>query len=222
MMPKYDWNAGDIYGQLMLTGKSFVVTGEPRKVEAICSCGKIGYYGFNKLKDGHTKSCGCTKSIIVGLSHLKHGFAINGRDHPIYRAYLAIKNRCYNQNGRAKKWYKDKGVVMCDEWLSDFNNFKKWSLENGWQQGLSIDRYPNTNGNYEPINCRWATQIQQSRNRDCVINITAFGETKCLEEWSQDARCSVTSNTIKSRIKRGWEVELAITKESATSKMKQA
>jgi len=65
--------------------------------------------------------------------------------------------RCHNPNWNnyfTKTYYKDKGIIVCDEWRNDFEKFKKWAMENGYRDDLSIDRI-NSNGNYEPSNCRW-------------------------------------------------------------------
>ena len=84
--------------------------------------------------------------------------------HKIYRAWCAMKERCYSSACLAYKYYGERGIIICDEWLNDFEAFLKWSLENGWVKGLSIDREDN-DGNYEPDNCRWITIKEQSYNR---------------------------------------------------------
>lgn len=63
---------------------------------------------------------------------------------------------------------------MCDEWR-DFNNFMTWSIANGYDDTLSIDRI-DANGDYEPSNCRWATRKQQTRNRNITKKVVYNGE----------------------------------------------
>ena len=73
--------------------------------------------------------------------------------------------RCHNPNWNnyyTKTYYKDKGIIVCDEWRTDFQTFKKWAIENGYSNILSIDRI-DPDGNYEPSNCRWIT-IEENRN----------------------------------------------------------
>jgi len=91
--------------------------------------------------------------------NFKHGLC----KHPIYRSWAGMKSRCSDSNSPNWPKYGGRGIALCSKWI-DFLPFFKWSLENGWDKGLSIDREDN-DGNYEPSNCRWATDSQQMLNR---------------------------------------------------------
>lgn len=99
-----------------------------------------------------------------------------------------MKGRCYNRN--RKKDYEEygaRGIIICDEWLNKENgfiNFYNWSINNGYDDNLSIDRI-NVNGNYEPLNCRWATDKIQANNKTTTIYIEYNGENKPLSYWSE-------------------------------------
>jgi hypothetical protein len=73
--------------------------------------------------------------------------------HPIYKRWCAMKGRC-NSKSKAK-WYRDKGIIVCDEWLY-YENFYHWSLNNGFNEKLELDRI-DENKNYCPENCQWIT-----------------------------------------------------------------
>lgn len=75
-----------------------------------------------------------------------------------------MKHRCYGENldPSTAKHYRDKGIRICSEWLNDPSAFVKWSLENGYKVGLSIDRI-NPDGDYEPSNCQWITLSENSK-----------------------------------------------------------
>lgn len=84
----------------------------------------------------------------------------------IYEIWRLMVGRCHNPNWNnyfTKTYYKDKGITVCDEWRYDFSTFKEWAFNNGYSDTLSIDRI-NSNGNYEPFNCRWIT-LEENRNR---------------------------------------------------------
>ena len=78
----------------------------------------------------------------------------------LYNIWSCMKQRCNNPKHTAARWYHDKGIKVCEEWDS-FNAFEKWSFENGYKDNLTIDRI-NSNGDYEPSNCRWVT-IEENR-----------------------------------------------------------
>lgn len=206
------YTSGDKYGQVTLTGKSYMKpNSHVRYVECICVCGKIWFTQLTQLKTGTTVSCGCIGLKMRIESNTKHGMASEGKRHPIYKAWWGMRSRCKGASGGDLKNYLLRGIKMCDEWY-DFNVFHKWAVKNGWEQDLSLDRI-NNNGNYEPLNCRWATRTVQQRNRTVNILLTAFGETKCLSEWIEDIRCTANSTTaIQYRLKNNCSPEEAISR----------
>lgn len=214
------YTSGDKYGYLMLTGKAYMggTNGGLRYVEVICECGKIWFTVFKDVLSGRTKSCGCKRMSFILAAITTHGMASKG-GHPIYKAWWAMQQRCKGLREEDFNNYTSRGIVVCDEWINSFDAFRKWSIENGWKKGLSLDRFPNNDGNYEPGNCRWATDPMQNRNKRNNLLITAFGETKCMAEWCEDERCSVYPNTIKHRINiLKWDTEKAITHPSKNLK----
>lgn len=78
--------------------------------------------------------------------------------------YNGMKQRCYNTNRPNYGYYGGRGITICDEWLNSFQAFRAWSMDNGYQEGLSIDRIDN-DGNYEPKNCRWVSMKEQAANK---------------------------------------------------------
>ena len=110
--------------------------------------------------------------------NLKHGYGNYGNR--LYKTWRDIKERCGNPN---IKNYGGRGIKVCPEWENDFLVFREWALNNGYSDDLTIDRI-DVNGNYEPSNCRWATNKAQANNRRSNILITYNGETHTISEWS--------------------------------------
>lgn len=125
----------------------------------------------------------------------------------LYSIYQGMTKRCYYPDNQNYKYYGGKGIVICNEWKSDFSAFKKWALENGYQDNLTIDRI-NTNGNYEPSNCRWVSMKEQCNNRTSNHLITYKGKTQNLKQWCIEL--NLNYGIMESRINRyKWSVEKA-------------
>lgn len=147
-----------------------------RMVEVVCECGKIKPLSLQKAKKD--KSCGCMSITLTAAAKITHGMS----DTRIYNIWLGMRNRCYKEHSPSFKKYGAKGVSVCSEWNNSFDVFYSWAIKNGYSENLTLDRYPNKNGNYEPNNCRWATQKQQQNNRNGNVLYSYLGETLILPE----------------------------------------
>lgn len=116
----------------------------------------------------------------------------------IDRAYYAMKDRCYNSNYNKYHNYGGRGIKVCDEWLKDKSKFIQWSLQNGVALELSLDRI-DTNGNYEPSNCRWVSMKTQQNNRRDNIKIKYKGNIYSIEELQN--KLGIKYKTLYARIK---------------------
>lgn len=147
-----------------------------------CDCGNEVIRRGSTLTNNKTHSCGCKISYKATLEREKRL-----KKHPHYKEIHAkwsrIKERLYNPNSIGYKNYGGRGIVMCEEWKSNSFEFYKWAINNGWKEGLTIDRIDNE-GNYCPENCRWVDMKTQNRNTRRNIYITYNGETKCMAEWA--------------------------------------
>lgn len=106
-------------------------------------------------------------SKIVGRNNpnYKTGYAIriDGKRQGFYNVWQNMKSRCLNQNNPKYHRYGGRGIKVCDEWL-DIKGFSEWALNNGWKEGLSIDRIDN-NGDYCSENCKWVSVSENSRKK---------------------------------------------------------
>lgn len=133
-----------------------------------CECGKLGTVKSGKLISGRSKSCGClmrelaSARIKLYIPQLRHGHARKGHITRTHSIWMGMNSRCNNPNREKYKDYGARGIKVCERW----HKFENFLADMGEApRGLSIDRFPDPDGNYEPGNCRWATPKQQAANR---------------------------------------------------------
>lgn len=158
MGKRIDVFSGDRYGRLTIISASNKRNGL-RYFLCKCDCGNIIDTRFVMLRSGQTKSCGCYRDENNKVSGYKHGF----KKTRLYRCWADMKRRCLTPGNSSFKWYGERGISVCIEWL-DFDVFKNWALQNSYSDNLTIDRI-DVNGNYEPGNCRWITIQEQQKNK---------------------------------------------------------
>lgn len=165
-----------------------------RIVSAVCECNTIKNYTFNKLKKGHTKSCGCLHKEIQKTITVTHGMTGT----KLYSVYSGILKRCNDTNDMD---YGGRGIKSEFESFEDFYN----TMNPTFKEGLTIDRI-NVDGNYSKNNCRWATAQEQATNRRSNI----FVGNVCLKDYCSQNNLSYKA--VHHRINRGMSIESALAK----------
>lgn len=130
------------------------------------------------------------------------------KNHPLYKKWCSMRERCNNPHNGSYHRYGGKGITVCEEW-NDFEAFYEWSIENGWEKGLTIDRIDNAKG-YSPDNCRYVSHKEQNRNYSRNHLITYKGETLCLADWAD--RFGIKRATVLYRIKAGKPLDEVFSK----------
>ena len=125
----------------------------------------------------------------------------------LYKIYKSIKQRCYNKNNPAYKYYGDKGVTLYEDWKNDYMSFHNWAMKNGFDESAeigkcTIDRI-DPNGNYEPNNCRWVTIKKQQNNKVNSAFITIGNQRMTVAEWAD--YLSTNKPTLYSKFYRLFE-----------------
>lgn len=164
----------------------------------LCDCGNIISVRGSHLVSDSTKSCGCLKH------RCKHGDSVGKQRTRLFGIYHNMVSRCIYPSTTEYHCYGGRGIRVCDEWLSSYESFKKWAIENGYNDDLTIDRI-NPDGNYEPSNCRWATVTEQQNNRRYNVRITLQGKTQTTMQWSREL--GINYHTIIGRYNRGLPPE---------------
>jgi hypothetical protein len=191
--------------QVDITGQTFGFLYVIRKVahlkkahsylwECRCKCGKLTLKEGCNLRSGKSTRCN---------NCLYHGEASVNRS-GLYTTWRNMYSRCYTTQTDGYEHYGGRGIKVCYEWKNDFIVFRDWAYTNGYIEGLTIDRI-DVNGNYEPSNCRWMTNLDQQSNRRNTLFIEHQGKKQSLTQWAREL--GLSTSTIKSRYQQGWNAE---------------
>lgn len=159
-----------------------------------CECGDTTRVALTRVRNGTTKSCGCLNREASDRAHTTHG----RRKTPEYSSWIAMNARCGNPRHKDYPRYGAKGITVCDEWRKSFESFFSHIGER--PHGTTLDRIDWKKG-YFPGNVRWATPIQQARNRaDFVIVRTPLGVMPLVD---YGMAIGLTKGAVHLRLKRG-------------------
>lgn len=198
MSSAIDYVNGDRFGRWMVLrpgsprGKNRIRTWRVR-----CDCGTERDVDGPSLRTGKSTSCGCYQREVV--SRHRESYTLT------YRAWGAMKSRCMNPANRRYHCYGERGIRVCDRWLT----FENFLADMGRKpKGKSLDRI-NNDGNYEPGNCRWATPLEQGNNRSTCRRLEYNGFLLTVAEWTRVT--GLGRGTIKGRLAWGWSIHEALT-----------
>lgn len=169
--------------------------------KCVCDCGNTVIVDKTHLNPNNgraTKSCGCSRNV--------HGMSKN----PIYTTYKGMMQRVHHPHPYYHKHYIENNISICEEWDGHPEVFIKWAKENGWKEGLTLDRIDNL-GDYTPNNCRFTTPTVQANNRSSYNhNLTFNGKTQSTSMWAKEL--GMAESTLRCRINDlGMSVEEALT-----------
>lgn len=188
----------------------------------------VEYLGLQKRSDGRNNKiwrcvcdCGKEKILTTGLFHqdmscgcltgeIAHKNRYKGRNKRLYGVLSKMRERCYDPNFIYYYNYGGRGIKVCDEWLGiqGIDNFQKWALENGYRQGLTIDRIDNDK-DYSPDNCRWVDMKTQSNNKRNNVYFEMDGRTQTLTQWCDEY--NVPYSRVRIRVQgMGWDLKEAL------------
>lgn len=199
----------DLSGQKinMLTVIKEVGKAKDRHIKWLCKCecGNYTTINSNLLKSKKIISCGCYKRKRTSEIFSIHNLAKT----KLYFIWEGLKQRCLNPKNKAFRFYGARGITVCNEWQEDFCLFQKWALNNGYKEGLSIERI-NVNGNYEPENCKWIPTSEQYLNTRKIQFIEYNGEINTINYFSN--KYNISHSTFRRHLKKGETPEQIIEK----------
>lgn len=166
---------------------------------AICECGN--YVGLPLTTFRRKKCCGCSDFYRASQAHSTHG----GTNTVEFEVWYSMKRRCSDPRVRGYKNYGARGICVCKRW----ERFENFIFDMGLRPSPqhSLERIDN-NGNYEPGNVRWATRVEQARNKRTNHVLSFNGETMCASAWAE--RIGVKPKTLLERLRKGMPVERAL------------
>lgn len=127
-----------------------------------------------------------------------------------YDSWHSMNRRCYDKNFRSYPWYGEKGIKVCEEWnqsngISSLDNFIRDMGKR--PEGCTLDRI-DPEKDYEPANCRWATDLEQGRNTSRNVWIQVDDDLLQLHECEE--RYGVPAKLVGRRINKGWTPRQAV------------
>ena len=190
---------GQRFGNLVVLERSANIPPKQTMWLCRCDCGTVKPIRAGTLKNGTSKTCGCSKYKQKPRTHGMTSTAT-------YKSWCHIKYRCDNPKFKAYLRYGGRGITYDPRWAS----FEAFLADMGEKpQGrYSIDRIDN-NGDYTKSNCRWATDDQQANNNDHPRLITYVGITQSITRWAR--QIGMSRLTLSGRLRSGWPTEKAIT-----------
>jgi hypothetical protein len=191
---------GERFGQLLVLGWK----GNSRWL-CQCECGKTAAVITANLNRGNTTSCGCVRNIASSKRATKHGLYWT----PAYRTYLSVYARCCRPNkSAAYAQYGAKGVTMWEGWKGNPAQFIK-DVGQPPTSEHTLDRIDNSKG-YEPGNVRWATSIEQARNKSNNVRVEFQGQSfpslSAFVEWLLP-QTNLTKPQVQAAIENGLRVK---------------
>lgn len=143
-------------------------------------CNECGFKRIARLHDLKV-SKKCTHIRIDG----KVAFCqTNWSNKRIKDIFHGMKQRCYDKNEKSYRWYGAKGIKICDEWIDNPKMFEEWSIQNGYNDDLTIDRI-DEDKDYSPDNCRWITGLENTKYKSTTSLINVNGEKHSGKDWAR-------------------------------------
>lgn len=173
---------GEIYGIYEIIG---ILPDRDKRNRAIykgkclkCGYEKIGAFGEFSAPSKIASVCNHKRA---NGDPIPYGHKWNNKR--IGNIFKGMARRCYNKNDKSYRWYGEKGIKICEEWLNNPKSFEQWAMENGYNDKLTIDR-KYEDQDYCPENCQWVTGNANAKYKSTTRMIDVDGESHTGREWA--------------------------------------
>jgi len=182
------------FGRLFVTAYHGMLPGSHDAWLCTCDCGQIKIIRGTNLRHSQSISCGCWYKEQRRVIRRTHGMTYT----LTYRTWTSMKRRCQNPNTLNYSRYGGRGITVCDRWQK-FENF--WADMGEQPKGVTLERR-NNDRSYSPENCRWATSLEQARNKRNTLTVLHDGTTLTLRQWAD--KLGISYHTLYFRFVRNW------------------
>ena len=169
-----------------------------------CDCGAELQRTVSQANSGRTTAC----DACAVKKRVRHGesYSRNQKLTPEYYVWNGMRRRCDTPSAKSYARYGGRGIRVCERWA----DFRAFLADMGRRPTAMhrIERIDN-DGNYEPRNCRWATPLEQARNRRNNRLLTFDGKTKGLSVWAEEL--GLSPEALASRLRFGHTTTVAFT-----------
>lgn len=176
-----------------------------KEVIVLCECGNVKITQTTAVVSGRSLSCGCYAVELIKKAITKWHYP----NRKIYQCFLSMKHRCENKKHKSYDSYGGRGVRVCNEWLEDPQKFIDWAVENGWKEGLQLDKdikyvkkFPKAKTGllYSPEFCSWVRAKDHSNHKRNTIKIEYYGELVAFSDIVK--KVNIPYSTLACRLKK--------------------
>lgn len=171
-----------------------------------CDCGRYTAASLSNLRQRCMTSCGCRKNELTAQRN-RDNATHRLTSSPTWITWCGMRQRCENPNHDAYKSYGGRGIIIDASWKT----FERFLEDMGERpRGRTLDRI-DSNGPYSKDNCRWATKLEQGRNRRDNQRVQFEGAMLTTSEIIEKTKFTGSHGLLFARLfKLGWPVSRAL------------
>jgi hypothetical protein len=190
-----------VFGRWTVIGSAEKAKSGSRRWMCRCTCGSEKPVYERYLIAEASTSCGCFRKELLLEKNTTHGHNARGKRTTEYNSWASMIQRCTEPNNPEWPNYGGRGIRVCERWR---NSFEAFLVDMGPKPTPrhQIDRHPNNDGHYEPGNCRWATPLQNARNKRNTVYLEHDGKRLPQSQWSKIT--GISQATLCERRAAGW------------------